>query len=298
MSLFLIVWGAFLYWLFNTSSQWSDVESRMSDLFISDFLSDTALSIGEASGGTALWFIGLLIVGFISSHLWIDRGGYRFFAILIGIGLIGIAVIAFKSKTDSEGVAEFYESFLPYFSIAMGAAGFFGIDYYRRGFRYTLTNLRIVIAKKFITLDERIVRYNHVEDVKVNQTLFGRMFGYGHVIPLTGSGIATGTEESIAVGSVGKEVEGVNLGLTGGSKVGVRKAKPSPGDCLFGVKSPIKIREIISRFIQENTGVSVAKRQEDTLERIEELLKMQAEAGQQPPPGEIPPQPPMGGDQP
>jgi len=283
MSLFLVIWGIFLHWLFNSSSQWTDIQGRMSDLPLSDFLSDSALSIGEASGGTALWFIGLLIVGFIASHLWIDRGGYKFFGILLGIGLIGIGVIAYMAKYHSDDVAEFYEWFLPSMSIAMGAIGFFGIDYYRRGFKYTLTNLRIVIAKKFITLDERIVRYNHVEDVKVNQSLIGRMFGYGHVIPLTGSGIGTGMDESIAVGGVGKEVEGVNVGMAGGTKTGVRKAKPSPGDCLFGVSGPIKIRGIISRYIQENTGVSVAKRQEDTLGRIEQLLSQQAD-GQGPPP--------------
>jgi len=283
MALFLIIWGILLHWLFTISSQWTDIQDRMSNLPLSDFLNDSALSIGEASGATALWFIGLLIVGFIASHLWIDRGGYKFFGILIAIGLIGIGVIAYMAKYNSDDVAKFYEWFLPALSISMGAIGFFGIDYYRRGFKYTMTNLRIVIAKKFITLDERIVRYNHIEDVKVNQSLIGRMFGYGHVIPLTGSGIGTGTDESIAVGSVGKDVDGVNIGMAGGSKSGVRKAKPSPGDCLFGVKGPIKIRGIISRYIQENTGVSVAKRQEDTLGRIEQLLSQQADGPDQPP---------------
>jgi len=279
MALFLIIWGIVLQWLFNTSSQWKDIQDRMGDLPISDFLSDTALSIGQASGATSIWFIGLLVAGFVASHLWIEKGGYRFFGICIGIGLIGIAVIAYMARYHEDDVVDFYKWFLPALSVAMGVVGLFGIDYYRRGFRYTLTNLRIVIAKKFITLDERIVRYNHIEDVKVNQSLMGRMIGFGHVIPLTGSGIATGTEESIAVGSVGKNVEGVNVGLAGGSKVGVRKAKPSPGDCLFGVNGPIKVRGIISRYIQENTGVSVAKRQEDTLERIEQLLSNQAGSG-------------------
>lgn len=277
MAIFLILWGVFLNWLFNTSSQWGDLEDKMSQIPLSSIFDDTALSIGEAGGATTLWFIGLLIAGFIASHLWIDRGGYAFFGLCTAIGLIGIGVIGYQAKYNNEDIVDFYQWFLPALSVAMGALGFIGIDYYRRGFKYTLTNLRIVIAKKFITLDERIVRYNHIEDVKVNQSVFGRMFGYGHVIPLTGSGIGTGTDESIAVGSVGKEVDGVNIGMTGGSKAGIRKAKPSPGDCLFGVKTPIKIRGIISRYIQENTGVSVAKRQEDTLGRIEELLRMQAE---------------------
>jgi hypothetical protein len=286
MALFLIIWGLVMQWLFNSSSQWEDLQTRMGDLPLSNWLSDTALSIGQASGATSIWFIGLLLAGFISSHLWVDRGGYKFFGILIGIGLIGIFMIGYQAKYNEKDLVDFYKWFLPALSVGMGAVGAFGIDYYRRGFKYTLTNLRIVIAKKFITLDERIVRYNHVEDVKVNQTFIGRMFGYGHVIPLTGSGIGTGTEESIAVGSVGKEVEGVNVGVTGGSKVGIRKARPSPGDCLFGVKGPLKVRGVISKYIQENTGVSVAKRQEDTLERIEQLLKVSGGGGAEQPPSE------------
>lgn len=279
MALFLIFWGLFLHWLWGSSSHWASLEDRIGSLPLSNWLSESALGIGAAGGATALWVIGLLIAGFVAAHLLVDRGGYRFFMISIGIGVLGIGIIGYQAKYHSDGIVEFYEWFLPALSVGMGAVGFIGIDYYRRGFRYTLTNLRIIISKKFISLDERIVRYNHIEDVKVTQSVIGRMFGYGHLIPLTGSGIGMGTEESIAVGSVGKQVEGVNVGLTGGSKTGIKKARPSPGDCLFGVKSPLKVRSLISKYIQENTGVSVAKRQEDTLGRIEELLRLQAEAG-------------------
>lgn len=280
LTFFLIFWGLFLFWLFTESSQWTDVQDRISDTPITDYLSDSALSIGQASGATAIWFIGLIIVGFIASHLWVDKGGYKILMVYVLLGFIGIGVIGYMAKNNEDDVVDFYKWFLPALSVGMGLVGTLTVDYYRRGFRYTLTNLRIVIAKKFITLDERIVRFNHIEDVQVNQSIVGRLFSYGNVIPLTGSGIATGTDESIAVGTIGKEVDGVNVGITGGSKKSVRKAKPSPGDCLFGVSNPIKIRSIISKYIQENTGVSVMKRQEESMQRIEQLLSSQNQSPQ------------------
>ncbi|MCK4613796.1 MAG: PH domain-containing protein [Thermoplasmata archaeon] len=273
LTFFLIIWGIGLYWLFNESAEWADFEDTLNDYVGSDSPIGVA---GKAGGATALWFVGLILVGFVASHLWVEKGGFKFLGVFLFIGLIGIGVISYMAKTDKDALVDFYKWFLPAYTVGMGAAGTFGIDYYRRGFRYTLTNLRIVMAKKFITLNERIVRYNHIEDVQVNQSVIGRMFGYGNVIPLTGSGIATGTDESIALAGVGKEVKGIDMGIAGGSKKTVRKAKPSPGDVLFGVKNPIKIRTIISKYIQENTGVSVMKRQEHTMERIEELLAAQS----------------------
>jgi len=274
LTLFLIAWGLFLYWFFNDSSQWSGFEDNLNN-YVGE--GSTFNVAGNASAATALWFVVLLAVGFIASHIWIEKGGYKFFFVFLFIGLVGIGAVSYVAKTQGKnGIIDFYKWFIPWSTVAFGAIGTLLIDYYRRGYRYILTNLRIIMAKKFITLDERIVRYNHIEDVQVGQGLIGRIFGFGNVTPLTGSGIATGTDESIAMGTVGKEVEGVNVGVAGGSKKSVRKAKAGPGDCLYGVKNPTKIRSIISKYIQENTGVTVMKRQEETLGRIEQLLASQA----------------------
>ena len=274
LTIFLIAWGLFLYWLFNDSSQWSSFEESLNN-YVGE--GSTFNVAGNASAATALWFVVLLAVGFLSSHLWIEKGGYKFFFLFLFIGLVGIGALAYVAKTQGKDeVIDFYKWFIPLSTVTFGVIGTLMIDYYRRGYRYILTNLRIIMAKKFITLEERIVRYNHIEDVQVSQGVIGRIFGFGNVTPLTGSGIATGTDESIALGTVGKEVEGIDLGIAGGSKKSVKKAKARPGDCLYGVKNPIKIRSIISKYIQENTGVTIMKRQEETLGRIEHLLAAQA----------------------
>ena len=69
--------------------------------------------------------------------------------------------------------------------------------------------------------DERQVRYNHIEDIKLSQSIFGRFFGFGTVIPLTGTGLGTGTDEAMlasGVGSGSNKVEFRN-GTTGSAPV-------------------------------------------------------------------------------
>ena len=50
---------------------------------------------------------------------------------------------------------------------------------------------------KVISNNERQVRYNHIEDIIFKQSLFGRIFGFSTVVPVTGSGLGTGTDEAM-----------------------------------------------------------------------------------------------------
>ena len=115
------------------------------------------------------------------------------------------------------------------------------------------------------TKEERIVRHNHIEDLKLEQGVIGRLFNFGHVHPLTGSGLGLGTDDSIAVVGASKEVEGIGLGAAGGSKRSVTKTRANPNHTLYGVPDPRKVRDVISQFIEDSTGVEHLKRIEDLL---------------------------------
>ena len=65
---------------------------------------------------------------------------------------------------------------------------------------------------------ERQVRYNHIEDIKMEQGIFGTIFGFGTVLPLTGSGLGTGTDESMVAGGTGTEVKGMSFGIGGAAR--------------------------------------------------------------------------------
>ena len=115
----------------------------------------------------------------------------------------------------------------------------------------------------------------------VKQGVLGRLFNYGTVIPITGSGLGTGTDQSVAFAGASTEIAVVNVGAGGGSKKSVTTSKAMPDECLFGIKDPIKIRETISKYINEQSQVTQVTRQRDTLENIEKLLQQQGAQQQQ-----------------
>ena len=69
----------------------------------------------------------------------------------------------------------------------------------------------------------------------------------------------------MVVGGTGTEVKGMSFGLGGASRNSSRSVRHNPHDCLFGVSSPSKVRDMITENIQSDTGV-------EHLKRIEKLL--------------------------
>jgi len=61
-----------------------------------------------------------------------------------------------------------------------------------------------------------------------------------------------------------------SIGLAGGSRSSSKRIRHNPNDCLYGVPSPGKVRDLITENIQSDTGV-------EHLKNIKELLKTQNE---------------------
>jgi len=276
LSLILIIAGLIMVSLFK-SAWWDDnVVGRFGGVSIGPVET-------EATAGVFVWAALLLVIGFMGRHFWLDKGGRKLFFINLIIVILGIAgLVLYGRAYGSDKVNDIYHIFLPAINIGIGVLGFIAIDYYRRGFHYTLTNLRLVISRHFFSIDQRVVRYSHIEDISVQQGVIGRLFNYGTVIPITGSGLGTGSDQSIAFAAASTEIAGMNLGAGGGSKKSVTTSKAMPEECLFGIKNPIQIRELLSKYINEQSQVTQVSRQRDTLENIEQLLRQQANQAQQP----------------
>ena len=167
---------------------------------------------------------------------------------------------------------DFGRIFIPGITITVSLIGIFSVDFYRRSFTYFLTDNRIVLKSNFLmNRSERQVRYNHIEDIKLEQGIIGSIFGYGTVLPLTGSGLGTGTDESMVVAGAGSDVKGIgSIGLAGGSRSSSKRTRHNPNDCLFGVPSPGKVRDMITENIQADTGVEHLKNIKDLLSQQED----------------------------
>lgn len=225
----------------------------------------------EVLAGAMIWSLGLIIVGFLARFFFLDSGGQSIFRLYSGVAFLGILVMSYHAW-KMEDTMDFGRKFIPLLTATIGFLGMFSVNAYRRSFTYYLTNNRIVLQSSFLmNSSERQVRYNHIEDIKMEQGVVGTIFGYGTVLPLTGSGLGTGSDESMVIAGSGTEVKGLSIGLAGGSRSSSKKIRHNPHDCLFGVPSPSKVRDLITENIQSDTGV-------EHLKNIKELLSNQEES--------------------
>ena len=253
----LLIWSYVIYDFFNSD--------KFSDFPFYDNI-EALLQDSEVLAGAIVWSLGLFIVGFLARYFFMDSGGQAIFRLYSCVALFGIIVMAYHGYSDMKDTMGFGRWFIPGMTAVVGLIGLFSVDFYRRSFTYFLTDNRIVLQSNFLmNRSERQVRYNHIEDIKMEQGIFGTIFGYGTVLPLTGSGLGTGTDESMVVAGSGTEVKGLSLGIGGASRNSSRSIRHNPHDCLFGVSSPSKVRDLITEHIQSDTGV-------EHLKQIKELL--------------------------
>jgi len=226
--------------------------------------------VNEVLAGAIIWSLALFVVGFIARYLFMDAGGQSIFRLYSGLAILGIVVLSYH-KWKMEDTEAFGLWFIPGITAAVGLIGLLSVDAYRRSFTYYLTDNRIVIQGNFLmNRSERQVRYNHIEDIKMEQGVVGTILGYGTVLPLTGSGLGTGSDETMVIAGSGAEVKGLGIGLLGGSRTSSKRIRHNPHDCLYGVPQPSKVRDLITENIQSDTGV-------EHLKNIQELLSKQEE---------------------
>lgn len=224
--------------------------------------------VNEVLAGAIIWSLALFVVGFIARYFFMDAGGQSIFRLYSGLAILGIVVLSYH-KWKMEDTEAFGLWFIPGITAAVGLIGLLSVDAYRRSFTYYLTDNRIVIQGNFLmNRSERQVRYNHIEDIKMEQGIVGTILGYGTVLPLTGSGLGTGSDESMIIAGSGAEVKGLGIGLLGGSRTSSKRIRHNPHDCLYGVPQPSKVRDLITENIQSDTGV-------EHLKNIQELLSKQ-----------------------
>jgi|TARA_B100000959_G_scaffold194814_1_gene203745 hypothetical protein len=256
---FLLVWAYVIHDFFDSHT--------FQDFRFYDIIIEIPF-VNEVLAGAIIWSLALFVVGFIARYFFMDAGGQSIFRLYSGLAILGIVVLSYH-KWKMEDTEAFGLWFIPGVTAVVGLIGLFSVDAYRRSFTYYLTDNRIVIQGNFLmNRSERQVRYNHIEDIKMEQGIVGTMLGYGTVLPLTGSGLGTGSDESMVIAGSGAEVKGLGIGLLGGSRTSSKRIRHNPHDCLYGVPQPSKVRDLITENIQSDTGV-------EHLKNIQELLSKQ-----------------------
>lgn len=156
--------------------------------------------------------------------------------------------------------------------VATGAAGIIGTELWRRCHRYYITNIRIVTE---VMGKRRAIFYHKISDLMMETPLLGRIFRFGTIIPLTGSGIGVGTDISLAGAGVGKNVKGksIGAGFGGGKTISTPRSRSSY--ILFGIPNPEREYTRITEMMYEKSETETLRK---ILLKMEEMLSRDGEA--------------------
>ncbi|WP_372369884.1 PH domain-containing protein [Candidatus Uabimicrobium sp. HlEnr_7] len=133
--------------------------------------------------------------------------------------------------------------------------GFIGLcasNAYRKGHKYYLTNRRILAHFGFVGIKERDTMYSKVDDMIIQQGVLGRIFKFGTIIPISASGMGTGSDHAFAsMGIEGKLPLGptMSVSIGGGRSVTIPRA-PSFYS-LYGVPEPEIVKAIMLKEMEQ-----------------------------------------------
>ncbi|WP_457548691.1 PH domain-containing protein [Archaeoglobus sp.] len=114
-------------------------------------------------------------------------------------------------------------------------------EIYRRTISYKLTDVGVEISGGIWRRQEQAIPYNQIGRVVLEQSIFGRILNYGTVIPV--SSAEWGSEYYTRALGVAGKVAGAGYMRT------LKEVSRDPLKCLYGVKNPKKIKEIIEKMM-------------------------------------------------
>lgn len=141
---------------------------------------------------------------------------------------------------------------------------------YQRSFQYAITDKRIHIRKEFLYFDTSVhgISFQKVENLKADPTILGRIFGFGNVHIVTGSGVGLQVESlGVSVGEASPDIVTEITEVPKGTRrilstlFGLITKKrertvmaTDPADCLYGIRRPMEVYRLINELIDANVG--------------------------------------------
>ncbi|MEM3542411.1 MAG: PH domain-containing protein [Candidatus Methanomethylicia archaeon] len=140
---------------------------------------------------------------------------------------------------------------------------------YRNAHTYYITSERIISEYKFIREKSREISYQYITDIVVEKGIIGRILNVGTIIPISTAGLGLGGDIAAISGRI--NLKQLSLGVIAGKSVNIPRGR-SP-NVLFGVKDPIKVKEMISKEISKHSESGLLSKISENLEKILEKVK-------------------------
>lgn len=188
-----------------------------------------------------VWWLLLLVPGIIVALLKIS---WKWLALFLGIAA-SLTGLRFYIGVGFFGM-----------NLSLIGVGLLGIalsDLYRISHKFYITNYRIITEIGFIKNEKRTLLYSKINDLVVQKPLIGKIFNFGTIIPITGSGFGLGEDFSMAGAGVGGSAEEGKTSIGGGIGFGGGKTIQNPRArspyVLFGVSDPKGLFDKIIEFM-------------------------------------------------
>jgi hypothetical protein len=260
-NLYLISVAFLLGWLYIYLQ--SNQQLLASFSFLDTFFTIVGAQTADAIILFLFWLI-LILSGYVVGVLWITKKPL-FYMLLVGAAGTILELYFLAPYDVVLGVVPKSIVKLILLSVTTGLAAVL-TEIYRRGHTYTVTNYRVITKKDFIRKEEREVTYDNITDVYVNQGILGRIFNFGTIILVSGSGFGLGVDSAQAFTATSIPVKGIRVtGGFSGAK-GVQMPRAATYFALYGIPDPKKARVIIGNRQLES-------KESPILRRIEGLLK-------------------------
>ena len=131
---------------------------------------------------------------------------------------------------------------------------------YQRAFRYAITDRRIHIRKEFLYFNTSAhgISFDNIENLKVDPSIIGKVFGFGNVHMVTASGIGLREDESgigagLAANTDSTSERGKRLNRAAFGWISAQRQRTTvdqnPEDCLYGIRNPMGIYRLINELV-------------------------------------------------
>jgi len=186
-----------------------------------------------------IWFT---IITLAATTVSVVRISWRWIPILLSV-LLASAALTFIFRLPYEAAYVI--------AIIFSILGVIGVELFRRGHCFYVTNFRVISELKFFTEKENALSYDKINNVVLERPLLGVIFNFGTVLPITGSGLGMGEDFAAVTGGVGATGGGrfAGVGVTGGQTVGVPRSRSAYA--LYGVPNPKEVYDVVNKYMHE-----------------------------------------------
>lgn len=213
------------------------------------FMEGPQIEIGNMSPETSAWFAWWVSIIVPAILIALFRINWRWLFALVIPGLVAYYL---PEQTWYLASLETYNLSLlgdqNLILMSFGALGILGTEMHRRSHRYYITSWRLILESGHLGVHRRTLLYKNINDLVVEQSVFGRIFNFGTVIPITASGFGLGNDFSIAGAAIGTKA---TVGAGGGKTISTPRARSY--HLMEGIPRPDEIHDLIISMMHNQT---------------------------------------------